>query len=595
MPATLRPTSGMGPMQGMGQMGAPPGTGARIPTRQGLGTRTGRQGTAAQQPLGVGALTEVKVADRPMTTQGLGLKTGSMGPKRQVYDKTYYMHELRKRIGALQEEVTKINKEINDVAQDGELYQSLEKRYESLVKTVRTLEGDLADHNLAMDKLRTDTQPEEVHHMYLIMKQQNEQQRNDVDQIFLEKRSHEEEIQRMQSESATITRAAEERLNELHPDQRHEYEDLREENTNLGRELTDGRDELEQVSSRLNALEGHLRSDMLRSRAQTLNSVHKEASERLVTLETEVRQCSMSVPEQREILLSKVKTDNAEIVAAEKRNSELKLEKERLRAQIKEVMSDAQERRDEGGDQQKYEILFAKDQEMSQFIASFDEHKEDEEKKMAEKQESVVRLLQNISTAMSLQNNMTPEGHFRDMEDELDFKTKQLQNSETTQNRLEAELAKRQGELEKIESLDVKISQELQQVEQKMQQYEQDIEQKYDRVFEMQGEGSSKIQQCVERKQFLEGRLSTLRQQVGFLRLRHESRRQQLADDEAASAIEAQEQKIRQFGQTLFTLQSFIKQKSCESDYNIEMGACLQAAFDINKILQDRRPAMMGA
>merc|ERR1712072_1333606 len=109
---------------------------------------------------------------------------------------------------------------------------------------------------------------------------------------------------------------------------------------------------------------------------------------------------------------------------------------------------------------------------------------------------------------------------------------------------------------------------------------------------EMQGEGQQRLKQLEERKQFLEGRLSTLRQQVGFLRLRHESRRQQLQDDETASAIEAQEQKIRQFGQTLFTLQSFIKQKSSESDFNYEMGTCLQAAFDINRILQDRRPAM---
>lgn len=303
-------------------------------------------------------------------------------------------------------------------------------------------------------------------------------------------------------------------------------------------------------------------------------------------------QCSMSVPEQREILLAKVKTDNSEIVAAEKKNSELKLDQARIRAQIKEVMSDAQERRDEGGDQQKYEILFAKDQEMSQFIAGFDEHKNEEEKKMKEKQDMIVRLLGNISTALLVQSNLTPEGQMRDMEDELDFKAKQLQNSETTQNRLEGELAKRQGELEKIESLDVKISQELQQVEIKMQQYEQDIEQKYDRVGEMQGDGAAKTRQLAERKQFLEGRVSTLRQQVGFLRLRNESRRQQLTDDEAASAIEAQEQKIKQFGQTLFTLQSFIKQKSNESDFVFELSNCMQAQQEINKILQDRRPAM---
>eukprot|EP00427_Karlodinium_veneficum_P005689 CAMPEP_0169173720 /NCGR_PEP_ID=MMETSP1015-20121227/64077_1 /TAXON_ID=342587 /ORGANISM="Karlodinium micrum, Strain CCMP2283" /LENGTH=676 /DNA_ID=CAMNT_0009247359 /DNA_START=26 /DNA_END=2054 /DNA_ORIENTATION=+ len=646
LPATLRPGSGMGP-PGMG----PPGTAARLGTRQGLGTVRGpgsRQGTAAQQPvIGVGAMTEVKVADRPMTTQGLGMKTGSIGPKRQVYDKTYYIGELRKRCTSLQEEVTKINNEINDIAQDSELYQSLEKRYDQLVKTVRSLEGDLADHNLATDKMRTDTQPEEVHHMYLIMKQQNEQQKSDVDQIFLEKRSHEEEIQRMVQEERDITRKAEERLNELHPDQRREYEGLREENTQLGKELTDGREELEQVSSRLNALEGHLRSDVMRARSQQLQVVHKEAMERLQVLEQEVRQCSMPVPEQREILLNKVKTDNAEIVAAEKRNSELKLEKERLKAQIKEVMTDAQERKDEGGDQQKYEILFAKDQEMSQFISSFDDHKAEEEAKMKEKQENIVRLLENISIALGL-HNMTPEGHLAEMEDELKFKVGQLQNSETTQNRLEAELNKRQGELEKIESLDLKITQELQQVNAKMEQYENDIKNKYDRVAEMQGEGSQKIEQAEaelnkrqgelekiesldlkitqelqqvnakmeqyendiknkydrvaemqgegsqkikelgERKLFLEGRLSTLKQQVGFLRLRHESRRQQLADDETASAIDAQEQKIRQFGQTLFTLQSFIKQKSSESDFQYEMASCLHAANELNKILQER-------
>merc|ERR1719456_1965844 len=267
-------------------------------------------------------------------------------------------------------------------------------------------------------------------------------------------------------------------------------------------------------------MEGILRGDILRTRSQQLLQTHKEVSERLMELEQEVRQCSMSVPEQRELLLNKVKTDNAEIVACEKRNSELKLEKERLRTQIKEVASDAQEKRDEGGDQRKYEILFAKDKEMTQFIASFDEHKAEEESKMKEKQEAITRILENISTSLSLRSDITPEGHLRDMEDELQFKNQQLQNSETTQNRLEGELTKRQGELEKIESLDVKITQELQQVEAKITQYEQGIEQKYDRVGELRDAGYKQVRELEGRKQSLEGRASSLRQQVGFLRLR---------------------------------------------------------------------------
>ncbi|CAE8584384.1 unnamed protein product [Polarella glacialis] len=119
---------------------------------------------------------------------------------------------------------------------------------------------------------------------------------------------------------------------------------------------------------------------------------------------------------------------------------------------------------------------------MTAFIEGFADSKAEEEKKLKEKQQNIERLLVNISKTVDLPTNVTPESHLRDMEDELDFKSKQLQNSETTQNRLEGELAKREGELEKIESLDAKISMELAQVDEKMRQYEQEIVDKYDLI-----------------------------------------------------------------------------------------------------------------
>merc|ERR1719277_2336582 len=116
MQSTMRMGTAMG--------GVPPGTAARLNTRQGTAMR---QGTAAQQPIGVGAHTEVKVTDRPMTMHGLsGMKTGSMGPKRQVYDKSYYVVELRKRCTELQTEVEALNQETEDMRQDNQLYANLE-------------------------------------------------------------------------------------------------------------------------------------------------------------------------------------------------------------------------------------------------------------------------------------------------------------------------------------------------------------------------------------------------------------------------------------------------------------------------------------
>jgi len=561
--------------------GAPPGT--RMGTRQGT-----RQGTAAQPVIGVGAHTEVKVTDRPMTMHGLtGMKTGSMGPKRQVYDKSYYVVELRKRCSDLQEEVEGLNKECEEVRRDNEVYQTLEKRYEVLVKTVRSLEGDLADYNLATDKQRTDTRPEEVHHMYMMMKQQNDQQRSAVDQIFMEKRSHEEEIRGITEEINTLSRAAEERLSELHPDQQREYEMFREENQQIGGELAERREEFEQLAERLYILESQLQEDVFRMRAQQLMGQRMESAERLDYLNAEANQCCLPIPEQRELLLAKVKSDNGDIVAAEKRNQELKLEKEKLKAGIQEVATDAQTSSDTQSDQQKYEILFTKDQEMTSFIDSFDALKAEEEQKLKQKQESIKKSLESISSTLSLQ--ATPEGHLREVEDELDFKAKQLQNSETTQNRLEAELTKRQGELEKIESLDTKISQELQQVEAKMQQYEEEITGKFDRVAEMQAVGSEKLKALEVRKLGLDGRSASLKQQVSFLKLKVDSRKQQIADDEQAQALETQEQKIRQFGQTLHMLRTFIRQKTAESDYGPEMTNCLEYASQLNKLHVERR------
>merc|ERR1719498_2354420 len=120
-------------MTGMGTGMNPPGTGMRgmgmNPPGTAMRGMTGargatRQGTAAQQPvLGFGALTDVKITDRPTTMQGMvGMKTGSVGPKRQIYDKSYYMGELRKRCTDLTNELTKINNDINQVQQDNSLY-----------------------------------------------------------------------------------------------------------------------------------------------------------------------------------------------------------------------------------------------------------------------------------------------------------------------------------------------------------------------------------------------------------------------------------------------------------------------------------------
>merc|ERR1719382_877380 len=120
-----------------------------------------------------------------------------------------------------------------------------------------------------------------------------------------------------------------------------------------------------------------------------------------------------------------------------------------------------------------------------------------------------------------------------------------------------------------------------------MNQYEQDIAGKYDNVGAMKEQGELKCRQLEIRKKALEARVSALKQQISFLKIGYEGKRQQLAEDEVATNLDAQEQKIKHFGANLYNLRTTITQKESETDFRVEKNACHDLASQINKVLQD--------
>lgn len=157
----MRP--GSASRQGLASSGGPPGTSARPGSgvRRAPGTarlRTGiapsGAGTQAAQGLALNA--NVNVADRPMTGHGvMGMKTAGQGTGRLVQDAAYYVGILRKKISDVNNETIKLRTEVDQQSKDNTQYTQLERRYEALLKNKEQLEGQLADYNLAMDKVTT--------------------------------------------------------------------------------------------------------------------------------------------------------------------------------------------------------------------------------------------------------------------------------------------------------------------------------------------------------------------------------------------------------------------------------------------------------
>merc|ERR1719407_276103 len=177
--------------------------------------------------------------------------------------------------------------------------------------------------------------------------------------------------------------------------------------------------ELDRVNTRLATAEGRLRSDVLRMRSQQQREVHQELVEKQQTLKDEADTLKLSIPEQRELLLAKVKKENLEIVAAEKSFQELRDEIQRYKKQAQEMETDINERKGESTDQHKYEILFSKDQEMSQFIEGFDAAKKEEEEAMHQTQRNICQLLTGMSKVISREKSLPQQSAVREMEEEL--------------------------------------------------------------------------------------------------------------------------------------------------------------------------------
>ena len=51
---------------------------------------------------------------------------------------------------------------------------TLERKYENLIKDVRKCEGELADYNLALDKHRSDTKPDDIDALFMHIRNQND-------------------------------------------------------------------------------------------------------------------------------------------------------------------------------------------------------------------------------------------------------------------------------------------------------------------------------------------------------------------------------------------------------------------------------------
>lgn len=588
-----RPPSGKGMRPGSGargrmppsSMGRPPGTAAmRMPPGTGMVPGTARPGSRAGE-MGGALNAQIRVAERPMTKQGLtGMRTSAgRGPQRAIYDKSFYMGQLRAKITELAAEIAKMQREVDQFNQENATFLTYEKRAEGLATEIKELQGQLADYNTLLDKINTDTEMDDIVQDFNALKIQNEREQKSIDELFTQRRDKEQQIKQLEIELDQERRMAESLVEDMPPDQRAKYAQLKNVNNSLQAELEQKQQDLDALATRIQNLEDEVSSSPVKQEAVTLYEKLNELGEKKQSLLDEMEKENKGTPaEERERLLKQVKEDNQEIASMERKTSELREKIETVNGEIQQLDMDLEEH--QGERNVKYKELKKREETMDEFLETFEEVKANEQARKQQLESNIVNVLEHMSRGMARTKHLPSPAELQRMKDDLNFKETEMHKSQSTAASLGSEHTRLQMDLEKVEQLETKITTELESLKERIQTMTLELE-TFSDLDALTDQSEEKKTRLYKEKKTLSARKETFKKHVQSLSSFYDATKSKLMENETHSQLGNLERKWQHHEQNNFVMKEFIATKSMESDYRPLKQNVSEQLEDINKLL----------
>uniref|UniRef100_A0A3P9M1U3 Intraflagellar transport 74 n=1 Tax=Oryzias latipes TaxID=8090 RepID=A0A3P9M1U3_ORYLA len=561
----------------------PPPTAIRVPTAMVPGT-SGYPGMRGGIPSPGVLAAPIKVTDRPVTQQGLsGMKTGIKGPQRQVLDKSYYLGLLRSKINELTTETSKLHKEIDNYNQENSVYLCYEKRAEDLAAEIKDLQGQLADHNMLVDKLNTNTEMEEIISDYSILKAQNDSEAQSIDNIFTERREREEQIKAIEEEIKKERQIADRVVQSMPAAKQEKYFSMAATNEQLLQELTVLQEKQDNLLTRVEDYEEELSHSQIKQEVVRLHEMLSVMETKRDAMEAE--QKSMCSPkEEREKLFQQVKEDNQEIASMERQLAEIR---ERTRQTVEEIQHLEQNSEAVQGEcQQKFKELKRKEEEIDQFIESFDEAKTEELQKQRQTQETIILLLEHCSrnTLRLRQVDAVTASELKNMQEVLVSKETDVVQSESTARGLTAESRRLQQDLEKVQQLDGKITSELSGLQEQVSSMESELH-TYRDLDALKLTSEDRKKKLLEERALLSQRRDSFTQLLEEINSKYKDLKTKLQENETHTQLANLEKKWQHLEKNNFVMKEFIASKTRESDFAPVAKNVYQQLADYNSML----------
>lgn len=335
---------------------------------------------------------------------------------------------------------------------------------------------------------------------------------------------------------------------------------------------------LNDVNNQIHSCEADDKSNSLRKEYQGLEKTYQSLKKDSEALQEELDIANLDPKEAHNKFVARVNQFKQGTKGLEDRMSQLREDIASQRKSL-EDLSTANDADTE--DVAKYELLVKRDQEMSSFIDSFDETRNNILQEQKGVQYMVVALLEHIGKGLEDSSHLPSPEALGEMESARAFKEKNLATAQKTMESLLAEKKKREKELEMLQSSEPKLKSELVNLKETMTKMKIEIEEFQD-VDRLRREFNDTKARLQDYKAGYIKRRDTMRQQIQSVSLEHEALKKSLNANEIARELDDTEKRIKHYERSIFELKEFVDTKTRETDYEHVKAICLKLSDNLN-------------
>lgn len=395
-----------------------------------------------------------------------------MSVYRQIQDKRYYEGLLQLKIRELTQEIGTIMKDIDIQNKEKATFLHYDKRAKSLAAELTTLQAELADYNLVVDKMTLDVDKETIEQEAKELDMINERRTAEVERLFEQRKQMEQRLHKMQKDIENEKKRTEHLIETMDPHTREKYDDLFRQKTELQEQAQQLQRELDQLSKEQGHLEEQIALSQVKQEAVKLQVRIIETEEKRDRLREEERR-RLSPEDEKEQLLQRIKRDNTDIAATEAQIAEKERKVTELEMELEQLETDMEDNQSEK--QVKYKELRKREETMEQFMSTYEQNKQQESEKLEKLEQDIINKLAAVANGVANNEYLTEAEEMSVLRDKFPYSDYEATHRDEDFESLKKDYATMQQTFNKMRILEEKLQVESKLVKEKLKKQQSEL------------------------------------------------------------------------------------------------------------------------